>query len=212
MTIAQQVANYLLRIHAFKFNPTSPYTWTSGWHSPVYCDNRQTLGYPEIRSAICEGLVNLAKTHFSGLGAVAGVATAGIAQGALVADRLALPYAYVRSSPKAHGLGNQIEGFLPPGAPVLVVEDLVSTGKSSLNAIEALRTAGHTVAGLVCIFSYGFPAAAGLFAQHAVEWYSLTNLEALIEAGIQQGQLPGAMVETIRNWQQAPELWQAATS
>jgi len=156
MTIAQQVANYLLRIHAFKFNPTSPYTWTSGWHSPVYCDNRQTLGYPEIRSAICEGLVNLAKTHFSGLGAVAGVATAGIAQGALVADRLALPYAYVRSSPKAHGLGNQIEGFL--------------------------------------------------------EWYSLTNLEALIEAGIQQGQLPGAMVETIRNWQQAPELWQAATS
>lgn len=200
----------MLDIQAFKFSPRQPYTWTSGWRSPVYCDNRQTLGYPHIRTYICEALVEATREHFPMAGAVAGVATAGIAQGALVADRMQLPYAYVRSTPKAHGLGNQIEGYLPKDEPVLVVEDLVSTGKSSLVAVQALREAGYTVAGLISIFHYGFDAAKNLFVQHAVKSHSLTNLEALMAEAVARQALEHEMVQTIRQWQQQPDTWQQA--
>ncbi|MBX3101372.1 MAG: orotate phosphoribosyltransferase [Bacteroidetes bacterium] len=205
----QQLAAALLEIDAFKLRPEAPFQWASGWKSPVYCDNRQTLSYPALRSQIAEALCGLVRTHFPQARAVAGVATAGIPQATLVADRMGLALAYVRSSPKAHGMGNQIEGKLAPGQPVVVVEDLVSTGKSSLQAVQALREAGYTVAGLVCIFTYGFAVADNLFAEQGVELRSLTNLEALIAAGLTAGKLQPQQVETIRRWQQQPDTWTA---
>lgn len=202
------LAGALLEIGAFRLRPDAPFQWASGWQSPVYCDNRQTLSYPQLRSQIAQALVGLVQAHFPQAGAVAGVATAGIPQGALVADRLGLPFAYVRSTPKAHGMGNQIEGQLQPGVPIVVVEDLVSTGKSSLQAVQALREAGHSVAGLVCIFTYGFAVADNLFAEHHLQLRSLTNLEALIAAGVSAGHLSPTHVAAIRQWQQQPETWQ----
>src|SRR3712207_5113695 len=152
-------AKRLLNIEAIKLQPNAPFTWASGWHSPIYCDNRKTLSYPDLRSMVKQGLVRAVLEHFPEATAVAGVATGAIAQGALVADALAMPFCYVRSKPKDHGMGNLIEGTLPEGSKVVVVEDLISTGGSSLKAVEALREAGFEVVGMVASFTYGFPVA-----------------------------------------------------
>src|ERR1700756_1201406 len=161
--IENQVAEFLLQIKAIKLQPNNPFTWASGWHSPIYCDNRVTLSHPTIRTYIRQQLSRLIQETFGAVGCIAGVATAGIPQGVLVAQELGLPFIYVRSKPKDHGTGSMIEGELLPGKRVVVIEDLISTGKSSLAAVEALRDAGCTVAGLAAIFSYGFDQAAENF-------------------------------------------------
>jgi len=155
-TLAENVASMLLEVKAVRLNPDRPFKWASGWNSPIYCDNRITLSYPKVRTAIKNGLASAVQAYWNDVEIIAGVATAGIAQGALVADWLELPFCYVRPEPKKHGMGNQIEGYIKPGQKVVLVEDLVSTGGSSLKAVDALREAGANVLGMVSIFTYGF--------------------------------------------------------
>src|SRR5687768_18253158 len=165
MTDARIVAEKLLQVNAVKLNPENPFTWASGWKSPIYCDNRKILSFPYIRDYIKSELCNVIFEQFAEAELVAGVATAGIAWGAMAADQLKLPFVYVRPKPKEHGLGNQIEGYYEQGQKVVVIEDLISTGKSSLQVVEVLRASGLNVVGMVSIFDYGFPAAAQSFAQ-----------------------------------------------
>src|SRR5665213_1992302 len=179
--IEQQVAEFLLQIKAIKLQPNNPFTWASGWKSPIYCDNRITLSHPTIRTYIRQQLTVLIQELFGPVGCIAGVATAGIPQGVLVAQELGLPFIYVRSKPKDHGTGNLIEGDVLTGKRVVVVEDLISTGKSSLQAVEALREAGYDVGGLVAIFSYGFDVAAESFKQANCPFKTLSNYSALIK-------------------------------
>lgn len=204
---AQEIAKKLLEIGAIKLNIQKPFGWSSGWQSPIYCDNRLSLSYPEIRTYIKRGLSNLVKLHFPESEAVAGVATAGIPQGALIADELALPFAYVRAKPKGHGMENIIEGRLRESSKVVVVEDLVSTGGSSLKAAEALRNAGYEVLGMVSIFTYGFDLADQNFKEAGLPLFSLSNYAVLIEEAEKLGLVKSGELETLESWRRAPEQW-----
>ena len=202
-----KIAQYLLECEAVKLNVDEPFTWTSGMRSPIYCDNRVTLSYPTIRQYITSELVKVILQHFGNVEAIAGVATAGIAQGALIADKMNLPFAYVRPEPKKHGLKNSIEGRLEPGAKVVVVEDLISTGKSSLKAVEDLRENGIEVVGLVSIFNYGFAAADQKFKDTNCPYISLSNFNALAEVAIQTNYITNLQAEKIAMWSKDPQAW-----
>jgi orotate phosphoribosyltransferase len=207
MTKHLQVAEKLLQINAIKLNLTNPYTWASGWRSPIYCDNRKVLSYPHVREFIKSEMSNAIFTEFAEADVIAGVATAGIPHGAMVADQIKLPFIYVRSAPKAHGLGNAIEGVLTPGQKVVVVEDLISTGKSSLQVVDTLREAGAEVIGMAAIFTYGFPEADALFAEKNVPLSTLSNYNALIELAKQKQMFSPDELETLAAWRQSPSTW-----
>ncbi|MBM6993994.1 MAG: orotate phosphoribosyltransferase [Prevotella sp.] len=200
-------AKRLLDIKAIKLQPNDPFTWASGWKSPFYCDNRKTLSYPDLRSFVKQGLTHAVITHFPEANAVAGVATGAIAQGALVADELALPFCYVRSKPKDHGMGNLIEGTLPEKAKVVVVEDLISTGGSSLKAVEALREAGFEVVGMVASYTYGFPVAAEAFDAAGVKLVTLTDYENVVAIAEETGYIQKEDIETLHVWRKDPANW-----
>ena len=207
--VANEFAEKLLKVKAVKVQPTAPFTWASGWKSPFYCDNRKTLSYPDLRSFVKDNLVNLVKANFPEADAVAGVATGAIAQGALVADALGLPFCYVRSKAKDHGMGNLIEGTLPEGSKVVVVEDLISTGGSSLKAVEALRAAGFEVVGMVAAYTYGFPIAEQAFAEANVKLVTLTNYEAVVSVATESGYITADQQPTLDQWRKNPAEWNA---
>lgn len=207
MTNEKAVAEKLLQINAIKLSPQEPFTWASGWKSPIYCDNRKVLSFPYIRDFVKSEMCNVIFEEFPAAELLAGVATAGIAWGAMAADQLKLPYVYVRPKPKEHGLGNQIEGFYEQGQKVLVIEDLISTGKSSLQVCEVLRAAGVEVTGMVSIFNYGFGVAKNAFAAAGIPYRSLTDYPTLIELAIEKGIVSEAQQNTLLNWQQDPANW-----
>lgn len=204
------LAEKLLGISAIKLQPENPFTWASGWNSPIYTDNRKTLSYPEIRTFIKIELCRMIMENFPKVDAVAGVATGAIAQGALVADELDLPYVYVRSSPKDHGLENLIEGNLIPGQKVVVIEDLISTGKSSLKAVEAIRKAGCEVVGMAAIFTYGFPEAEEAFKNAGVTLCTLGNYNAMLEVAVETKYIRASDVDTLKEWRTNPSEWTPA--
>ena len=201
MTNEIAVAEKLLQAGAVKLSPQQPFTWASGWKSPIYCDNRKVLSFPYIRDFIKSEMSSVIFEHFPEADALAGVATAGIAWGAMAADQLKLPYMYVRPKPKEHGMGNQIEGAFEPGQHVLVIEDLISTGKSSLQVCEVLKKAGLQVTGMLSIFNYGFPEAKTAFEDANIKLYSLTNYEILINLAISKGLVNENQLNTLLNWQ-----------
>lgn len=205
--IKKQFAEKLLSIKAIKLQPNDPFTWASGWHSPIYTDNRKTLAYPEIRSFVKQELVHLVHEHFADATAVAGVATGAIAQGALVADELGLPFCYVRSKAKDHGMGNLIEGTLPEGAKVVVVEDLISTGGSSLKAVEALREAGFKVVGMVASYTYGFQIAEEAFNVADLKLVTICDYEATTEIAAESGYISKEDIEVLKQWRKSPSTW-----
>lgn len=207
MTNADAVAEKLLQVNAIKLSPDQPFTWASGWKSPIYCDNRKVLSFPYVRDFIKSEMCNVIFEKFPNAALLAGVATAGIAWGAMAADQLKLPYVYVRPKPKEHGLGNQIEGYYESGQPTVVIEDLVSTGKSSLQVVEVLKEQGLDVIGMVSIFNYGFPLAADQFRQASLEYYSLTDYPTLIRMAIQKGIVSAGQEEVLLKWQAAPGEW-----
>lgn len=206
-TLKKVFASKLLDIKAIKLQPNDPFTWASGWKSPFYCDNRKALSFPELRNFVKLQLVHTVMQHFPQAEAVAGVATGAIAQGALVADELNMPYVYVRSKAKDHGMGNLIEGELPAGAKVVVVEDLISTGGSSLKAVEALRAAGYEVVGMVASYTYGFPVAAKAFADAGVELQTLTDYDHVVAQALATGYIAEADVELLHEWRKDPANW-----
>lgn len=197
----------LLNIKAIKLQPNDPFTWASGWKSPVYCDNRKALSYPELRSYVKIELTHAALNCFPEATAVAGVATGAIAQGALVAEELSLPYVYVRSKAKDHGMGNLIEGELPEGSKVVVVEDLISTGGSSLKAVNALREAGYEVVGMVASFTYGFPVAQQAFEDAGVKLVTLTDYEHVVAEAVSTGYVTENDIEVLHEWRKDPANW-----
>ena len=201
------VAEKLLQVEAVKLNPAQPFTWASGWKSPIYCDNRKVLGFPYIREFIKSELCNVIFSEFPEAELLAGVATAGIAWGAMAADQLKLPYIYVRPKPKEHGLGNQIEGHYQPGQKVVVVEDLVSTGKSSLQVVDVLKRQGLLVEGMVSIFTYGFPLADAAFEQAGVRYIPLTNYETLVSQAFSKGTITEAEMASLGEWRKNPDTW-----
>lgn len=207
MTNEKAIAEKLLQINAIKLNPTQPFTWASGWKSPIYCDNRKVLSFPFIRDFVKSEMCNVIFEHFPNADMLAGVATAGIAWGAMAADQLKLPYIYVRPKPKEHGLGNQIEGFYEKGQRVLVIEDLVSTGKSSLQVVDVLKQAGLDVVGMVSIFNYGFPVAQEAFDKYELPYKSLTNFPVLIELAIEKGIVSAEHHDVILKWKEDPASW-----
>lgn len=205
--VARLLAEKLLKISAINLQPENPFTWASGWNSPIYTDNRKTLSYPDIRSFIKIELTRIIMENFADVEAIAGVATGAIAQGALVADEMDLPYAYVRSTPKDHGLENLIEGNVKPGSKVVVVEDLVSTGSSSLKAVKALREAGCEVIGMVALFTYGFPIAQENFEKAHVRLITLSNYNAMLEVALENGFIKPTDIETLGEWRKDPANW-----
>ncbi len=207
MTNEKAVAEKLLQVAAVKLSPEQPFTWASGWKSPIYCDNRKVLSFPYVRDFIKSELCNVIFEGFPEVEMLAGVATAGIAWGAMAADQLKLPYVYVRPKPKEHGMGNQIEGFYEPGQKVLVIEDLISTGKSSLQVVEVLKAAGVEVVGMVSIFTYGFPYADEAFAKAGVTYKSLTNYSSLISLAVEKGQVSAETEQLLLQWRQDPAGW-----
>lgn len=207
MSDAKVVAEKLLQVNAVKLNPENPFTWASGWKSPIYCDNRKVLSFPFIRDYIKSELCNVVFDKFPDAELLAGVATAGIAWGAMVADQLKLPYVYVRPKPKEHGLGNQIEGFYEPGQKVVVIEDLVSTGKSSLQVVDVLKEAGLEIAGMVSIFTYGFPIATDMFAKSGISYYPLTDYPTLIALAAEKGIITSDQMEVLLKWRDDPAGW-----
>lgn len=204
---ALQIAEFLLEIKAIKLQPANPFSWASGWKSPIYCDNRISLSYPQIRTFIRDALSESIRNNFPGVEAIAGVATAAIPQGALVAENLNLPFVYVRSSPKDHGRENLIEGEIKPGQKIVVIEDLVSTGKSSLKAVEALRDAGCTVMGLISVFNYGFVQAENNFNESNCKLVSLCNYDDLLKCALESGYIQKTELETLEAWRKAPQTW-----
>lgn len=205
--IKNKVARALLRIEAVKVQPDTPFTWASGWLSPFYCDNRKALSFPDVRTLVRDSLCSIISRDFPEFDVIAGVATGAIAQGALVADRMGKPFVYVRSSAKDHGLANLIEGNLEPGSRVMVVEDLVSTGLSSLKAVEALRNAGCVVVGMVASFTYGFPEAESAFAKAGVKLSTLTDYHAMLETAVSSGYIKVESLHTLNEWRQNPSKW-----
>lgn len=200
-------AKKLLEVQAIKLQPNEPFTWASGWKSPFYCDNRKTLSYPALRSFVKLELCHLIQEQFPEAEAVAGVATGAIAQGALVADQLGLPFCYVRSKAKDHGMQNLIEGQVAPGAKVVVVEDLISTGGSSLKAVEALRQAGVEVVGMVASYTYGFPVAEGAFRQADVRLLTLTDYDAVVAEALRTGYISQDDIPLLAEWRKNPSEW-----
>ncbi len=205
--IAKTIAEYLLQIKAIKLQSSNPFVWASGWKSPIYCDNRKTLSFPEVRSYIRDSFIFTINQFYPDIELVAGVATGAIAHGALVADKLELPFVYVRSGAKEHGLGNQIEGYFEPGQKVVVIEDLISTGGSSLNAVKALREAGCEVLGMVAIFSYEFQKASEGFETERCDVHALSSYSILLESALARGYIGEAEVETLKEWRTAPSEW-----
>jgi orotate phosphoribosyltransferase len=205
--LEKYVAEKLLKIKAIKLQPLNPFTWASGWKSPIYCDNRKTLSYPAIRSYIKIELARVIMENFEGVDAIAGVATGAIAQGALVADLLGLPFVYIRSTPKDHGLENLIEGDLKPGSKVVVIEDLISTGGSSLKAVEAVRNDGCHVIGMVAIFSYGFPVSERKFKDAKVNLITLSNYDAVLEEALRTDYIDESEIKTLQEWRKDPANW-----
>lgn len=205
--IEQQVAEFLLQIKAIKLQPNNPFTWASGWKSPIYCDNRITLSHPTIRTYIRQQLTLLIQETFGPVGCIAGVATAGIPQGVLVAQDLGLPFIYVRAKAKEHGTGSLIEGDDLTGKRVVVIEDLISTGKSSLQAVDALRAAGYDVAGLAAIFSYGFKVADENFKKANCPFVTLSNYNALIKYAGANQYIASADVDILKKWRENPSEW-----
>ncbi|MGK7390491.1 MAG: orotate phosphoribosyltransferase [Candidatus Cyclobacteriaceae bacterium M2_1C_046] len=204
---AEQIAAALLKVEAVKLSPENPFTWSSGWKSPIYCDNRVTLSYPELRTQIKQQLSEIVKEHFSVADAIAGVATAGIPQGALIADQLNLPYLYVRSKPKGHGMENLIEGRIVPGSKVVLVEDLISTGGSALKAAEALQKSGVEVLGIIAIFTYGFPQATENFERAGLKGVALSSYEHLINIALERGIIKEEQLAILKSWRNDPENW-----
>lgn len=207
-TVERLLAEKLLKISAIKLQPENPFVWASGWNSPIYTDNRRTLSYPEVRTFIKVELCRVIMENFGEVDAIAGVATGAIAQGALVAETLGLPYVYVRSAPKDHGLENLIEGNLKPGQKVVVIEDLISTGGSSLKTVEAIRNAGCEVIGMAAIFTYGFPVAARKFKSAQVELITLSNYNAMLETALETNYIKPEDLETLQEWRKDPASWQ----
>ena len=207
MSTPKHFAEKLLQIKALQVNLQKPYTWASGWKSPVYCDNRKVLSYPFVRDFVKSELANMILENFSSATVVAGVATAGIAHGVMAADLLKLPFIYVRAKPKEHGMGNQIEGVLEPGAKVVVVEDLVSTGKSSLQVVEVLREQGAEVVGMCALFTYGFPVADEAFAKAAVPLHTISNYMALMEVAEEQQLVAPDQRDILAAWRTNPAGW-----
>ncbi|MDY6800053.1 MAG: orotate phosphoribosyltransferase [Bacteroidota bacterium] len=205
--LEQKIAQSLLQIKAIKLQPANPFTWASGWKSPIYCDNRKTLSYPDIRDFIKESFVRIIKQKFGNPDYIVGVATGAIAIGALVADELNLPFIYVRPKPKEHGLGNQIEGEISKGKKVVVIEDLVSTGNSSLKAVEALRNQNIKVMGMAAIFTYGFKLAEDNFKDANVLLKTLSNYNALLQFALHTGYIKESDLETLNQWRENPEIW-----
>ncbi len=204
---AIKVAEYLLQIKAIKLQPSNPFTWASGWKSPIYCDNRKTLSFPEVRSFIRDSFADVVRKLYPQAEMIAGVATGAIAHGALTADKLGLPFIYVRSGAKEHGLGNQIEGYYEPGQKVVVIEDLISTGGSSLSAVRAIRGAGCEVLGMVAIFTYEFKKAAEGFSTEKCSLHTLSNYSALIETAVKSGYISQHEIETLKQWRVDPSVW-----
>ena len=207
MNNKKAVAEKLLQINAIKLSPTQPFIWASGWKSPIYCDNRKVLSFPFVRDFIKSEMCNLIFEQFPTADLLAGVATAGIAWGALAADQLKLPYIYVRPKPKEHGLGNQVEGYYEDGMNTIVIEDLISTGKSSLQVVNVLRQSGLEVSGLVSIFNYGFYAAEEAFTAAALPCRSLTDYDTLIALAIEKGIVSADDEETLAEWKKDPAAW-----
>lgn len=205
--LKRDFASRLLRVKAIKLQPNNPFTWASGWLSPFYCDNRKTLSYPELRNYVKLELVHKVLECFPEAEVVAGVATGAIAQGALVADELNLPFVYVRSKPKDHGLENLIEGDLKPGMKVVVIEDLISTGGSSLKAVEAIRRNACEVIGMVASYTYGFPVAENAFREAKVRLETLTDYEHVVAEALATGYISEHDVEVLHDWRQAPDKW-----
>ena len=203
----QTIARLLLSVQAVRLQPDNPFTWSSGWKSPIYCDNRVTLAYPEVRTFIKSALADAIRQHFPLAGVIAGVATAGIPQGALVADVLGLPYCYVRPEPKAHGMGKQIEGHLESGQRVVVIEDLISTGGSSLKVVDALRAAGADVLGMAAIFTYGFAIADQNFRDRDVPLVCLSNYDALLAEAQTLNYVSAETLTSLATWRQNPAGW-----
>ncbi|MBE0667601.1 MAG: orotate phosphoribosyltransferase, partial [Bacteroidales bacterium] len=200
-------AEYLLQIKAIKLQPANPFTWASGWKSPIYCDNRMTLSFPEVRTFIRDSFASKVKELYPGAAMIAGVATGAIAHGALVADLLELPFIYVRSGAKDHGLGNQIEGHFEKGQKVVVIEDLISTGGSSLGAVKALREAGCEVMGMIAIFTYGFKKAEDAFKDGECRLDTLSNYGVLVDMALSSGYISADDVETLKKWRTDPSVW-----
>ena len=207
MTNEKTVAEKLLQVNAVKLNPKNPFIWASGWKSPIYCDNRKLLGYPYVRDFIKSEMCNVIFEQFPDAELLAGVATAGIAWGAMASDQLKLPYIYVRPKPKEHGLGNQIEGFYERGMKTVIVEDLISTGKSSLQVVDVVKEAGLEVIGMVSIFTYGFETATTACAEAGVRTISLTNYDTLIKLAVEKGIIEEEDQNTLLNWRENPSIW-----
>ena len=204
---SKKTAEYLLQIKAIKLQPSNPFTWASGWKSPIYCDNRKTLSFPEVRSYIRDSFASLIRKLYPEAEMIAGVATGAIAHGALAADKLGLPFIYVRSGAKEHGLGNQIEGYFEKGQKVVVIEDLISTGGSSLSAVKALREAGCDVLGMVAIFTYEFKKASDQFSAENCTLNTLCNYSVLVDTALSTGYIGDSEVETLKKWRVNPAEW-----
>jgi len=206
-TVRQNVASDLLKINAIKLSPNDPFTWASGWNSPIYCDNRKTLSYPEVRANIRNAFCKLIKDKYPNVDVIAGVATGAIAAGVLVAEELGLPFIYIRSSAKGHGMGNQIEGAYEKGQKVVVIEDLVSTGGSSLKAVEALRSSGCDVLGMAAIFTYGFQHSVENFAKANCTLDCLSDYDALIDLAVDRKYINEDQIDELKEWRKSPETW-----
>jgi orotate phosphoribosyltransferase len=204
---ASNIAEFLLQIKAIKLQPDEPFTWASGWKSPIYCDNRIALSHPRIRTYIRQELVKAIEKHYGRPDAIAAVATGAIAQGALVAEALGLPLIYVRPEPKQHGTKSSVEGEITKNHSVVVVEDLVSTGRSSLKVVEVLRAQGVLVKGMICVFNYGFEIAKENFRQTACPLYSLSNYDTLIKKAMESKYISEAQVDSLTAWREQPDTW-----
>jgi orotate phosphoribosyltransferase len=204
---AKKTAEYLLQIKAIKINPANPFTWASGWKSPIYCDNRKTLSFPPIRTYLRQEFVKCINEKFPTPNVVAGVATGGIALGVLASQDMGLPFIYVRGEAKGHGLGNRIEGHVEEGSNVIVVEDLISTGGSSISVVEALREAGCNVVGMVAIFTYGFDVAKKKFEDARCPLYTLSDYNTIIQIAADNGMVLEKQLDTLREWRQKPDQW-----
>lgn len=205
--LEKSVAEKLLRIKAVKLQPNNPFTWAMGWKSPIYCDNRKTLSYPALRNFIKLEIAHIIREKYEDVSAIAAVATGAIAQGAMIAEELSLPFVYVRSAPKDHGLENLIEGDLKPGMKVVVIEDLISTGASSLKAVEAVRRDGSEVVGMVAIFTYGFKLAEEKFKEANVELTTLCNYDTILETALETKYITDADLDTLKEWRKDPSNW-----
>ena len=204
------LASFLLQIKAIKLNPANPFTWASGLKSPIYCDNRVTLSYPQVRTFIREGFKNMCLDKFGTPDVIAGVATGGIPQGALVAQELGLPFVYVRSDKKSHGMNDQVEGIINSGQSVVIIEDLVSTGKSSLNAVEALREKGAVIKGMLAIFTYGMDVATENFKNNKCELFTLTNYNTLVQKAAEESYIREDDLASLMEWKKDPQAWSDA--